>query len=105
MTWHHIADTADFGDKAVIGRQCAGRWIALYRLEDGYFATQNLCTHAAALLSNGEVVEGYIECPAHAGLFEIRTGKAAGAPVSHDLDTYPVRVTGERIEVELEDPA
>lgn len=102
MTWHHIADTTDFADKDVISRECAGRWIALYRLQDGYFATQNLCTHAAALLSNGEVVDGYIECPAHAGLFDIRTGKAAGAPVSHDLDTYPVRVAGERIEVEIE---
>lgn len=102
MPWHHVADTADLSEKNVIGRECAGKWIAVYRLEDGYFATQNLCTHSAALLSNGEVVDGHIECPAHFGLFEIRTGRAAGSPVTCDLDTYPVRLVGERIEVEID---
>jgi nitrite reductase/ring-hydroxylating ferredoxin subunit len=105
MAWHHVADTGDFGDKNVIGRECAGHWIALYRLSDGYFATQNLCTHAFALLSNGEIVDDLIECPAHFGLFEIRTGKAAGSPVDCDLDTFPVRLVGDRIEILLEEPA
>ena len=49
-----------------------------------------------------EVVEGYIECPLHFGLFEIATGKAAGAPVTVDLRTYPVRVEGTRIEIEVD---
>ena len=85
------------------GREVKGRRIALYRLEDGYFATSNVCTHANVILSVGEVVEGYIECPLHFGLFEIRTGKAAGAPVSVPLATFPVRLDGTRIEVELAD--
>ena len=101
MPWHPVADFADFTDTDVIGRDCAGRSVALYRVDGEYFATQNLCTHANACLSGGEVVDGYIECPAHFGLFEIRTGKAAGAPVTRDLATYPVRVEGTRIEVEL----
>lgn len=101
MTWHPVADTADLADRDVIARDCAGRSIAIYRLDGAYFATQNLCTHANACLAEGEVVDGYIECPAHFGLFEIRTGKAAGAPVTRDLAVYPVRVEGTRIEVEL----
>ncbi|TDR94601.1 Rieske (2Fe-2S) protein [Enterovirga rhinocerotis] len=102
MPWHHIADITDLAEKPVIGRECAGRWIAVYRLDDGYFATQDLCTHSFARLSNGEIVDGHIECPAHFGLFDIRTGKAAGSPVSCDLDTYPIRVVEDRIEVEIE---
>lgn len=101
MPWHPVADIADFADTDVIGRDFAGRSVALYRVDGEYFATQNLCTHANACLSGGEVVDGYIECPAHFGLFEIRTGKAAGAPVTRDLATYPVRVEGTRIEIEL----
>jgi len=103
MPWHPVADTADLAQRPVIGRDCAGRKLALYRLADRYYATENTCTHANALLSEGEVVEGYIECPAHYGLFEIATGKAQGAPVCVDLATYPVRVTGTRIEVEIPD--
>lgn len=101
MPWYPIADISDLADRDVIARDCGGKSIALYRLDGAYYATQSLCTHANACLSEGEVVDGYIECPAHFGLFEIRTGKAAGAPVTRDLAVYPVRVEGTRIEVEL----
>lgn len=103
MPWHAVADTADFAGDGVIGRTLGGRRLALYRLGDAYYATADLCTHGRACLSEGEVVEGYIECPLHFGLFEIATGRAAGAPVTHDLATYPVRVAGTRIEVEVAD--
>ncbi len=101
MPWHPVADTADFTGDGVIGRDCAGRRIALYHVAGAYHATADLCTHAHARLSEGEVVEGYIECPLHFGLFEIATGTAAGAPVTRNLATYPVRVSGTRIEVEI----
>ncbi|KTS19839.1 Rieske (2Fe-2S) protein, partial [Methylobacterium indicum] len=52
-------------------------------------------------LADGEVVEGYIECPAHYGLFEIATGRAQGGPVCRDLATYPVRVEGTEVWVEV----
>lgn len=101
MTWHHVADTTDLAEREVIGREAGGRKLALYRVEGAYYATADLCTHGQARLSEGEVVEGHIECPLHFGLFEIWTGKAAGAPVSRDLATYPVRVEDGRIEVDL----
>ena len=101
MAWHPAADVADLADREVIGREVAGRSVALYRLDGAYFATADLCTHALARLSDGEVVEGYIECPAHHALFEIRTGKATGGRATCDLATYPVRVEGTRIEVEI----
>ena len=105
MPWHHIADLSDLAERDVIGRRCAGWNISVYRLDGTYFATSGVCTHANALLSDGEVVEGYIECPLHFGLFNIRTGEAAGAPVSVDLTVYPVRVKGTRIEIALHGPA
>lgn len=101
MAWHHAADVADLADRDVVGREVAGRLVALYRLGDAYFATDDLCTHAFARLSRGEVVDGYIECPAHFALFEIRTGKATGGQANCDLATYPVRVVGTMIEVEI----
>lgn len=102
MGWVDVADAAELDGPGVIGREVEGRRIALYRLDGALYATQDLCTHGQACLSQGEVVEGYIECPLHFGLFEIATGKAAGAPVTRDLATYPVRVQDGRIWVELE---
>ena len=103
MGWHPVADTSELADRPVIGRDCAGRRVAVYRLEDRYFATSDLCTHAQARLSEGEVVEGYIECPLHHALFEIATGKAMGGHAVVDLATFPVRLDGSRLLVELPD--
>jgi nitrite reductase/ring-hydroxylating ferredoxin subunit len=102
MTWVHAADAADLEGKSVIGVECDDLKLAIFRLADQFYATASVCTHASALLSEGEVVECYIECPAHYGLFDIRTGKAQGAPVSRDLRTYPVKVEGGRLLVRLD---
>ncbi len=102
MAWVEVADAAELDGRDVIGREVEGRRVAVYRLDGALYATQDLCTHGQACLSEGEVVEGYIECPLHYGLFEIATGKAAGAPVTRDLATYPVRVAEGRIWVELD---
>ena len=103
MTWRHVADTSDLADRDVVGREVDSREVAIYRLEGGYFATSGTCTHANASLSEGEVVEGCIECPLHFGLFDIATGRAMGAPVSMDLTAYPVRVEGSRIEIDIDE--
>jgi nitrite reductase/ring-hydroxylating ferredoxin subunit len=102
MKWVHIADESALDGKDVIGVEHNGLKLAIFRLGDGCYATSNLCTHASALLSDGEVVEHYIECPAHFGLFDIRTGKAQGAPVSRNLCTFPVKIENGRIFVALD---
>ena len=102
MAWHDVADVAEFAARDVLGRECGGRKVAIYKVDDQYFATSDLCTHGSARLSEGEVVEGYIECPLHYGLFEICSGKAQGAPVTSDLRVYPLRVQGTRIEIRIE---
>ena len=62
-------------------------------------ATDNVCTHAFALLSDGWLDGEYVECPLHGGRFEVATGKAMGDPVVCDLRTFPVRVSGDDIEI------
>ena len=42
-----------------------------------------------------------IECPLHAGRFDINTGKVLDPPATDDLKTYPVRVVGDEIQVKL----
>lgn len=80
-----------------------GRTIALYRSPDSkYFATDGICTHEHAFLSDGLVLDHVIECPKHNGRFDYRNGKALGAPVCVDLQTYPVHVLGGKVYVEIE---
>ncbi len=101
-TWVKAADRAALGDGEVIGVIVDGREVALYEMDGEIFATDDICTHAYAKLSDGWMERGEIECPLHAGRFDIRTGKATAPPCVDDLKTYPVRVEGGEIQVQLD---
>ena len=80
----------------------AGRPIALFKLSDGVFATDAICTHGNANLCGGFVEDdGQIECPLHQGRFDIRSGKALCEPLAHDLVVHPVRIEGGRVFVQI----
>jgi len=78
-----------------------GMQIAVYNVEGELFATDNVCTHAFALLTDGYLDGGIVECPLHAGCFDVRTGEGMGDPISENIKTYRVRVIGDNIEVEI----
>ena len=42
-----------------------------------------------------------IECPKHNGRFDYRTGKAQGAPVLVDVQTFPVKVEDETVYIQI----
>ena len=48
-----------------------------------------------------QVMGAIIECPKHNGRFDFRTGAAKGAPVCINLATYPVKVEGGRVFLNL----
>lgn len=63
--------------------------LAVFHLEDGrFFVTDDTCTHGDASLADGEVDGCEVECPFHAGAFDIITGEPCGAPCSIALKTY-----------------
>jgi len=80
------------------GVEVAGRKLAVFHLEDGsWHVIDNVCTHAFALLTDGWLDDTVIECPLHAGRFDVCTGKALSAPVEEDLATYPVRIEADKV--------
>jgi MocE subfamily Rieske [2Fe-2S] domain protein len=99
--WVEAAKAADFADGDVRGVEIGDRAIAIYQIEGAFFATDNVCTHAFALLSDGFLDDCTIECPLHAGRFDIRTGKALGRPVTRDIETYPVKVENGAVLIDL----
>ena len=99
--WVKAAEAADFADGDVRGVEIGGKDVAIYRIDDEFYATGNICTHAFALLSDGFLDDCTIECPIHAGRFDIRTGKALGRPVTRDIESYPVKIDGGAVLVDL----
>jgi nitrite reductase/ring-hydroxylating ferredoxin subunit len=100
--WVRAAERGDLRAGEVIGVEVGGRSIAIYDSDGTLYATDNVCTHAYACLADGWLDGETIECPLHAARFDIRTGKVLDPPATEDLKTYPVRVTGDAIEVKLD---
>jgi len=101
MAWHKATTKAALADRDVIGVEVNGVEVAVYRLDDGYYATGNICTHQRAFMSDGYVENGCIECPLHQAIFDIKTGAALEGPSKGPLPSYPARVDGDDIFVDL----
>lgn len=94
-TWVRVAAAGDVPEGSVIAVRVGEREIALYHLPGGdYRATDNICSHEYAQLSDGWLENGEIECPLHAARFDVRTGKALCAPAETDIATFEVKLEG-----------
>jgi naphthalene 1,2-dioxygenase system ferredoxin subunit len=100
--WYAIGATGEvFGERNCRGVELDGLKIGLFRVNGEIHALDDICTHGQALLSDGEI-DGYeIECPLHAGLVDVRTGRATEAPVTRDTRHHETRVDGDLLYVRL----
>ncbi len=101
MAWAWAAPQSVLEGRDLAGIEVGGRRLAVYRLAGDLFATSDTCPHAGAPLSSGCVVEGYIECPVHYALFDIRTGQSDGSVTARRLATFPVKLEGGGIYIDL----
>jgi 3-phenylpropionate/trans-cinnamate dioxygenase ferredoxin component len=99
--WIDAAALDDIEDEDVMRFDHAGHTYAIYRVNNNVYASDGLCTHEHAYLSDGFVMDHVIECPKHNGRFDIRDGRPLCAPVCEKLKTYPEKAEGNRILVEV----
>ncbi|MEX3960055.1 non-heme iron oxygenase ferredoxin subunit [Trinickia sp. EG282A] len=99
--WIDAAALGDIEDEDVMRFDYAGRTYAIYRVDGDVYASDGLCTHEHAHLSDGFVMGHVIECPKHNGRFDVRDGRPLCAPVCEKLKTYPAKVEGGRILIEV----
>jgi nitrite reductase/ring-hydroxylating ferredoxin subunit len=79
----------DFGDEE----------IAVANVDGAFVAFQNDCTHRGGPLGEGILTGDVVECPFHAGTFNIRTGEALTAPAEDNLTTFSVEVDGDDVKI------
>ena len=99
--WHFAGNADDFEDEDIEQIKVGSLAIAVYRAKGQFYATQDLCTHERAYLSDGVLIDCVVECPFHQGRFDVRTGKALSPPVVVPLKTYPLKVVDGKIYVNV----
>ncbi len=76
-----------------------GDELAIVNIDGEYYAIDNLCPHRGAPLSDGNISGHTIECGLHGWQFDLRSGECL--TVSESLRTYRVRVSDEKVIVEI----
>ncbi len=76
-----------------------GQDVCVVRQGSEVFAIADLCSHAEASLSEGDVSPGRIECWLHGAEFDLRTGEALTPPASAPVKSYSVNIDGDLVKI------
>ena len=81
--------------------EAGGQRIAIFKVGDHYYAIGDTCTHRGGPLSDGFLAGEEVTCPWHAARFDMKTGNVLSPPAPTGVPSYPVRVVGTDVEVEV----
>lgn len=99
--WLALCATADVKTDAPKRVEPAGLpALAVFKLDDEYFVTDDTCTHGEASLCDGFVEGDEVECPWHSGKFCIRDGKATAFPAIEPITVYKTQVVDGQVCIE-----
>ncbi|QOZ25101.1 MULTISPECIES: non-heme iron oxygenase ferredoxin subunit [Bradyrhizobium] len=101
MTWKHLCSAAKLEEGEPLGFKLGEQRVALYKVGDEVFATDDVCSHAFALLSSGFLEGHVIECPLHGAMFDVRSGKCRSSTYK-DITTFPVEIRDGEVYVRLD---
>ena len=95
-----VARLGDIPDAEGLAVEAGGKDIALFRVRDRVYAIANFCIHQGGPLAEGWCDGPIVTCPWHGWTYDVTTGEctlAGGVGVA----TYPVKVEGEDVYVEV----
>ena len=82
--------------------EVSGQKIAMFILDGKYYAIENACPHRGGPLAEGMMAGDEVICPWHGSRFNIKTGAFLTPPARQGVKSFPVRVAGNDVEVEIE---
>lgn len=98
--WKKVMDENELDEQARV--EVNDRAYALFRLEDGVYALDDVCSHEYSRLSEGEIWDDEVYCPKHGSRFEIKSGKVRSFPAFKAVRSYPVRIEDGGIFIDVE---
>lgn len=97
MEWREVAKATELTEDQPLAVKVEGVDVGIYLLDGQYYAMEDVCPHAYALLTQGFVDGCEVECPLHEAIFNITSGKLVSGPGQRDLHTYEVRIEEDKI--------
>jgi nitrite reductase/ring-hydroxylating ferredoxin subunit len=79
-----------------------GVHLVLAAVDGTWYAVEDRCTHAGCAFSDEADLAGPdIVCNCHGSEFDIRTGAVLRGPAEKPVRPFPVRITGDQVELDL----
>jgi len=103
--WVKVIEEAELPDDVPTGVLADGRQILLYRHDGTLYALDNLCSHAAGLLSRGTVEGLVVTCPLHGSQYCLADGSVRRGPSHQPQPVIRTRARNGWIEVRGNQPA
>jgi len=100
--WVKVAQVGEVGPGQKKPIDLDGVAVLLFNVGGQYYAIEDVCTHDGAPLSGGRFNGNYIACPRHGARFDVCTGRALTMPAVEPVETYPVKIEGNDILVEVD---
>lgn len=95
-----VADLNEIADGSSKIVNASGRSIAIFRINNQYFAVANSCLHRGGPLGEGEVRNYEVTCPWHGWRFNLINGAFSLIPTLK-IKTFPVKETADGVFIEL----
>lgn len=96
-----VAKTSEIGAGQAKAVDVKGQTVALFNIGGKFYAIEDTCTHVGGPLSEGELQDTTVTCPWHGAQFDVTSGKVLGPPAGEGVKSFPVRVEGEDVKIEL----
>ena len=102
-SYRRVAALADIPEGRMLAVELGERSVLVCHTKEGWYAVDNVCTHADARLNEGRLRGIKLVCPLHGAVFDCRNGQVLGPPAVAPLNSYPTRISGEYVEVAIGD--
>ena len=92
-----VSDTTDIELGNSVSVNVNGTKILICNTEEGFFAVQDMCTHALVPLCGGLIQGTLISCPLHGAVFDLKSGQVMSPPAFENLLTFDLKINGSSI--------
>jgi 3-phenylpropionate/trans-cinnamate dioxygenase ferredoxin subunit len=97
--WIDVCEANALANKENITVDVDGTEVAIFKIDEAFYAIEDVCTHDGAEIASGELEGDEIICPRHGARFCVKTGEVKCAPAYENVDSFPVRVEEGRLQV------
>ena len=97
--WVDVINENALADGENIVIDVDGTDVAVFKIEGGFYAIEDVCSHDGAEIASVEL-DGYeIICPRHGARFCVKSGAVKSPPAYENIDCFPVRIENGKVQV------